>query len=58
VCVRLLASQLPSRGPGLESIEALVEVPWDPEKSESQIQKDALARLERLVRAEMERLAL
>jgi hypothetical protein len=46
VCVRLLASELPSQGAGVESIEALVEVPWDAGKSASQIQQDALRKLE------------
>jgi hypothetical protein len=56
VCVRLLAAALPSQGSGKESIEALVEVPWRDGVDEETIQRDALLRLQTLIRAEMERL--
>jgi hypothetical protein len=56
LCVRLLAAALPSQGSGKESIEALVELPWRAGVEERTIQRQALARLEALIRAEMERL--
>lgn len=56
VSVRLLAAALPSQGTGKESIEALVEVPWYEGLDEQAIQRDALVRLQTLLRAEIERL--
>ena len=57
VCVRLLAAALPSQGSGKESIEALVELPWRDGYEEPAVQRDALARLQALVHAEIARLA-
>jgi len=54
VCVRLLVSSLPSQGSSTESIEALVEVPWN-EGNEQAIQRAALSRLSELLGAEKER---
>lgn len=56
VCVRLQAAGLPSQGTGNESIEALVEIPWHEGRNEQVIQRDALVRLQTLLRAEIERL--
>jgi hypothetical protein len=56
VRVRLFAAELPSHGRGDESIEALVEVPWHEGHNEHAIQRDALSRLQTLVRAEIGRL--
>ena len=56
VSVRLLAAALPSQGPGKESIEALVEVPWHEGHNEQAVQRDALLRLQTLLHAEIERL--
>jgi hypothetical protein len=54
VCVRMLVSSLPSQGATTESVEALVEVPWSG-GNEPAIQRAALSRLDKLVRAEIER---
>jgi hypothetical protein len=54
VCVRLLVSSLPSQGSTTESVEALVEVPWSG-GNEQAIQQAALSRLDKMVRAEIER---
>ena len=56
VCVRLLAAALPSQSTGKESIEALVELPWHDGYDEQALQRDALQRLQTLLRAEIERL--
>ena len=56
MCVRLQAAALPSQGTGNESIEALVEIPWHEGRNEQAIQRDALVRLQTLLRAEIERL--
>ena len=56
VSVRLLAAALPSQGPEKESIEALVEVPCHEGHNEQAIRRDALVRLQTLLRAEIERL--
>ena len=54
VCVRMLVSSLPSQGSATESVEALVEVPWSG-GDEQAIRRTALSRLDKLVRAEIER---
>lgn len=54
VCVRLLVSSLPSQGSSTESVEALVEVPWN-EGNEQAIQQAALKRLSELLSIEKER---
>lgn len=54
VCVRLLVSSLPSQGSATESIEALVEVPWN-DGNEQAIRHAALTRLSELLGAEKER---
>jgi hypothetical protein len=54
VCVRMLVSSLPSQGSTTESVEVLVEVPWSG-GNELAIQRAALSRLDKLVRAEIER---
>jgi hypothetical protein len=56
VGVRLQAAALPSQSKGNESIEALVEVPWQEGLNEQAIQRDALVRLQTLIHAEIERL--
>jgi hypothetical protein len=56
VRVRLFAAELPSHGRGDESIEALVELPWQEDRDEQALQRDALQRLQTLLRAEIERL--
>ena len=58
ICVRLLVADLPSQGSGKESIEALVEIPWEREedRDEQAMQRQALLRLQALVQAEIERL--
>ena len=56
VRVRLFAAELPSKGGADESIEALVEVPWQNGRDEQALQRDALQRLQTLLRAEIERL--
>ena len=50
----MLVSSLPSQGSSTESIEALVEVPWN-EGNEQAIQRAALSRLSELLGAEKER---
>ncbi|MEZ5787092.1 MAG: hypothetical protein R3D62_11640 [Xanthobacteraceae bacterium] len=55
VCVRLLVSSLPSQGSTTESIEALVEVPWN-DGNEQAIRRAALSRLRELTGEEVERL--
>ncbi|MFY9991903.1 MAG: hypothetical protein WAL40_12860 [Rhodoplanes sp.] len=54
VCVRMLVSSLPSQGSATESVEALVEVRWSG-GDEQAIRRAALSRLDKLVRAEIER---
>jgi hypothetical protein len=54
VCVRLLVSSLPSQGSTTESIEALVEVPWN-DGDEQAIRRAALTELRELLGAEIER---
>ena len=54
--VRLLAADLPSQGRANESIEALVEIPWQEDREEQAMQRDALLRLQALIQAEIERL--
>ncbi|MEZ5889246.1 MAG: hypothetical protein R3D52_02680 [Xanthobacteraceae bacterium] len=54
VCVRMLVSSLPSQGSTTESVEALVEVPWS-DGNKQAIERAALSRLDKLVRAEIER---
>ncbi|MFZ0459182.1 MAG: hypothetical protein WAM17_12210 [Rhodoplanes sp.] len=54
VCVRMLVSSLPSQGSATESVEAFVEVPWSG-GDEQAIRRAALSRLDKLVRAEIER---
>jgi len=56
VSVRLLAADLPSQGRANESIEALVEIPWQEDREEQAMQRDALLRLQALIQAEIERL--
>ena len=56
VRVRLFVAELPSQGSADESIEALVEVPWQDGRDEQAFQRDALQRLQTLLRAEIERL--
>ncbi len=56
VGVRLLAAALPSQGARNKSIEALVEIQWREGSDEAAIRRDALLRLQSLVRAEIERL--
>ena len=56
VRVRLFAAELPSQGSADESIEALVEVPWQDGRDEQALQREALERLQTLLRAEIERL--
>ena len=56
VCVRLLVADLPSQGRANESIEALVEIPWEEDREEQAMQRDALLRLQALIQAEIERL--
>lgn len=54
VCVRMLVSSLPSQGSATESVEALVEVPWS-DGNEQAIRREALSRLDKLLRTEIER---
>lgn len=54
VRVRLLVSSLPSQGSAAESVEALVEVPWN-DGNEEAIRHAALARLSELLGAEKHR---
>ncbi len=54
VCVRLLVSSLPSQDSTTESIEALVEVPWN-DGDERAIRRAAVTRLRELLGAEVER---
>ena len=56
VCVRLLVADLPSQGRANESIEAIVEIPWQEDREEQAMQRDALLRLQALIQAEIERL--
>jgi hypothetical protein len=56
VRIRLFAAALPSKGGVDESIEALVEVPWQNGRDEHALQRDALQRLQTLLRAEIDRL--
>ena len=56
VRVRLFAASLPSQGGADQSIEALVEIPWQKDRDELTLQRDALQRLQTLLRAEIERL--
>jgi hypothetical protein len=56
VRVRLFAAALPSKGGVDESIEALVEVPWQNGRDGQALQRDALQRLQTLLSAEIERL--
>lgn len=55
VRVRLFAAELPSQGSADESIEALVEVPCQKGRDEQALKRDALQRLQTLLRAEIER---
>ena len=57
VRVRLFAAELPSHGSGDESIEVLVELPWQEDRDEPALQRGALQRLQTLLRAEIDRLA-
>jgi len=50
----MLVSSLPSQDATTESVEALVEVPWS-SGNEQAIQRAALSRLDKLVRAEIGR---
>jgi hypothetical protein len=56
VRVRLFAASLPSQVRADESIEALVEIPWQEDRDELTIQRDAILRLQALIHAEIERL--
>lgn len=56
VSVRLLASNLPSKGGGSESLEALVEVLWQDDLDEQTIRRNALLRLQYFLDAEIQRL--
>ena len=56
VRVRLFAASLPSQVRADELIEALVEIPWQEDRDELTIQRDAVQRLQTLLHAEIERL--